>query len=72
MAEIADIDATKVIDVPKEDVMRRAISWKGAFWVASGAPAFVLFSIGGLAATIVFGMTASSGTGANHVHILFD
>jgi amino acid transporter len=32
--------------------MRRAISWKGAFWVASGAPAFVLFSMGGIAATI--------------------
>jgi amino acid transporter len=32
--------------------MRRAISWKGAFWVASGAPAFVLFSIGGLAGTV--------------------
>jgi amino acid transporter len=35
-----------------EGVMRRAISWKGAFWVASGAPAFVLFSIGGLAGTV--------------------
>lgn len=32
--------------------MHRSITWKGAFWVASGAPAFVLFSIGGIAATI--------------------
>jgi amino acid transporter len=27
----------------------RAIDWKGAFWVASGVPALVLFSIGGIA-----------------------
>ena len=32
--------------------LRRAITWKDAFWVASGAPAFVLFSIGGLAGTV--------------------
>ncbi|PWK66407.1 APC family permease [Aminobacter sp. AP02] len=38
-------------DVPKEE-MRRALTWKGAFWIASGAPAFVLFSIGGLAGTV--------------------
>ncbi len=24
----------------------RALSWKGAFWVAAGVPPFVLFSIG--------------------------
>ena len=29
--------------------LRRDISWKGAFWVASGVPALVLFSIGGIA-----------------------
>jgi amino acid transporter len=29
----------------------RAINWKGAFWVASGVPALVLFSIGGIAGT---------------------
>ena len=27
----------------------RAIDWRGAFWVASGVPALVLFSIGGIA-----------------------
>src|SRR5215813_4168976 len=30
----------------------RAINWKGAFWVASGVPALVLFSIGGIAGTV--------------------
>lgn len=29
----------------------RSIDWKGAFWVASGVPALVLFSIGGIAGT---------------------
>jgi amino acid transporter len=28
--------------------LRRTIDWKGAFWVASGVPALVLFSIGGI------------------------
>lgn len=32
--------------------LQRSISWTGAFWVASGVPALVLFSIGGIAATI--------------------
>ncbi|HWA48463.1 MAG TPA: APC family permease [Dongiaceae bacterium] len=32
--------------------LRRAIDWRGAFWVASGVPALVLFSIGGIAATV--------------------
>jgi amino acid transporter len=32
--------------------LHRTISWKDAFWVASGVPALVLFSIGGIAATI--------------------
>lgn len=29
-----------------------AIDWRGAFWVASGVPALVLFSIGAIAATV--------------------
>src|SRR4029079_5626334 len=29
----------------------RSIDWTGAFWVASGVPALVLFSIGGIAGT---------------------
>lgn len=32
--------------------LQRSISWRGAFWIASGAPALVLFSIGSIAATI--------------------
>ncbi len=34
------------------DTLQRAITWKGAFWVAAGVPALVLFSIGGIAATV--------------------
>lgn len=32
--------------------LHRTISWRGAFWIASGVPALVLFSIGSIAATI--------------------
>jgi len=48
------MDAVTDRDVvaPEKSGMHRAITWRGAFWVASGAPAFVLFSIGGVAATI--------------------
>jgi len=35
-----------------ERQLHRAIGWKDAFWVASGVPALVLFSIGGIAATV--------------------
>ncbi|AGK56278.1 amino acid permease-associated protein [Hyphomicrobium denitrificans 1NES1] len=42
--EVADISGGQV---PKELV--RSIDWRGAFWVASGVPALVLFSIGGIA-----------------------
>lgn len=28
--------------------LHRAIDWKGAFWIASGVPALVLISIGGI------------------------
>lgn len=35
-----------------EGRLHRAIGWKDAFWVASGVPALVLFSIGGIAATV--------------------
>jgi amino acid transporter len=36
----------------QEGGLKRAISWQGAFWVAAGVPALVLFSIGGIAATV--------------------
>ena len=32
--------------------LQRSIDWRGAFWVASGVPALVLFSIGGIAGTV--------------------
>lgn len=32
--------------------LHRTISWTGAFWVASGVPALVLFSMGAIAATV--------------------
>jgi amino acid transporter len=35
-----------------QEELQRTITWKGAFWVASGVPALVLFSIGGIAATV--------------------
>jgi amino acid transporter len=35
-----------------EYTLQRRISWTGAFWVASGVPALVLFSIGGIAGTV--------------------
>jgi len=41
-------DLGAVADIGK---LHRSISWVGAFWVASGVPALVLFSIGGIAGT---------------------
>ena len=38
--------------VSTEHALKRAIDWRGAFWVASGVPALVLFSIGGIAGTV--------------------
>lgn len=35
-----------------ENTLKRAIDWRGAFWVASGVPALVVFSIGGIAGTV--------------------
>jgi amino acid transporter len=38
--------------VSQNATLHRKIDWKGAFWVASGVPALVLFSIGAIAATV--------------------
>lgn len=38
--------------VSQEPGLKRAIHWTGAFWVAAGVPALVLFSIGGIATTV--------------------
>jgi amino acid transporter len=46
-AEVAVGEAT-----PKSGGLERGIDWTGAFWVASGVPPLVLFSIGAVAATV--------------------
>src|SRR6202034_2387760 len=38
--------------VAKAEGLQRGIDWTGAFWVASGVPPLVLFSIGAVAATV--------------------
>jgi amino acid transporter len=38
--------------VPEGGALHRSIDWKGAFWVASGVPALVLFSIGGISGMV--------------------
>ncbi|MFG1391474.1 APC family permease [Xanthobacter agilis] len=37
---------------PAAGALHRKISWTGAFWIASGVPALVLFSIGAIGATV--------------------
>src|SRR3982074_2149177 len=46
-AEVAIVDAAA-----KNAGLERGIDWTGAFWVASGVPPLVLFSIGAVAATV--------------------
>jgi amino acid transporter len=43
--------STEAVAAGGRQELRRAIDWRGAFWVASGVPALVLFSIGGIAGT---------------------
>jgi amino acid transporter len=47
IAEVAAADAGA-----KSAGLERGIDWTGAFWVASGVPPLVLFSIGAVAATV--------------------
>jgi amino acid transporter len=42
---------TTDVAAPPSSQLHRTIDWRGAFWVASGVPALVLFSIGGIAGT---------------------
>jgi amino acid transporter len=44
-------DNAAVVPTPAEG-LERGIDWTGAFWVASGVPPLVLFSIGAVAATV--------------------
>src|ERR1700731_1539903 len=46
-AEVAVVDTAA-----KSAGLERGIDWTGAFWVASGVPPLVLFSIGAVAATV--------------------
>ena len=39
-------------EISEPGKLHRSINWTGAFWVASGVPALVLFSIGGIAGTV--------------------
>jgi len=46
------LSVNTVTDVAQNASLHRKIGWQGAFWVASGVPALVLFSIGAIAATV--------------------
>jgi amino acid transporter len=39
-------------DAESKHTLHRKIGWQGAFWVASGVPALVLFSMGAISATV--------------------
>jgi amino acid transporter len=47
-----EVGASSVESVSKTAGLERGIDWTGAFWVASGVPPLVLFSIGAVAATV--------------------
>ena len=49
MATVAQAESPGTADSPG---LQRGISWTGAFWIASGVPALVLFSIGTIAASV--------------------
>ncbi|MBN9697892.1 MAG: APC family permease [Zoogloea sp.] len=53
-AEIVDAITADLSDdvLAQQASLHRKIDWRGAFWVASGVPALVLFSIGAIAATV--------------------
>ena len=43
---------TAISEAAGERTLHRTIDWKKTFWIASGVPPLVLFSIGGIAATV--------------------
>ena len=43
---------TAITEPTGERTLHRTIDWKKTFWIASGVPPLVLFSIGGIAATV--------------------
>ena len=54
MATVAQAELGNGAGSPQGDSggLQRGISWTGAFWIASGVPALVLFSIGSIGATV--------------------
>src|SRR5699024_1666618 len=48
---MATLQEEQVAYIPDGE-LHRTIGWTHAFWVASGVPALVLFSIGAIAATV--------------------
>jgi amino acid transporter len=42
----------KATKIDTDGVLRRDLDWKGAFFIAIGVPALVLFSMGGISATV--------------------
>src|ERR1700758_4921046 len=54
MQESEALKDSVAVSVPqaKAGTLQRKIDWTGAFWVASGVPALVLFSVGAVAATV--------------------
>ncbi|OCJ66443.1 amino acid permease [Agrobacterium tumefaciens] len=54
MENIASYERQSVsaVTTSEKQELVRSITWKDAFWVASGVPALVLFSIGGIAALV--------------------
>jgi amino acid transporter len=47
----AEGGAGVMLDVADQQTMRRDVTWKGVFWIASGVPVLVLFTIGSIGAT---------------------
>lgn len=52
MSQDPTITSAGPVETPEKGVMFRDIDWKQAFFVAAGVPALVLFSMGGISATV--------------------
>src|SRR5258706_10838651 len=48
--QLSERDAPTSVQAP--ETLHRGLNWAGAFWASSGVPGGVLFTIGGIAATI--------------------
>src|SRR5258708_14212824 len=51
-ASVIKVPASTPGQLAQAATLHRKIDWTGAFWVASGVPALVLFSVGAVAATV--------------------